>query len=1131
MPPSGSSRKDNNAQLKALDKESKRAKGALSCAECRRLKLKCDKTVPCASCKRRGCSAICPNGSLITGQGTRFVLADTEKLHKKIAQMSDRIRQLEGALSILQSTLSSEPHPLLTRELLKIKSSIELHAAVDDDMLKAQASGRGVEDEGESVIDAFGTLAIRDDGAATFYGRSAGSEVSLLLSTSTISSSPRSAIAALNASFPLSTNAFQNSTTSLIDMDYLLVNFLPKWEEAWRLSQLYLEQAPWFFGAVTKRQLVEEMLPMWYFEARGLAPPSVSGSYSTSSSSSSTATQAGPLPTPLNPNAPTTSQQQQKQQTRTAHDLALLFMIFCFGALTDINLPAAPENTVSEEFFQLTKAALVLEPVLERAPSVATVQTLSLIAIYEGICSRDGSIERTWGAFGVAVKLAQSIGLHRDCARWKLSPAEVQKRRALFWELFITDCWLSLATGRLATFSLPFVDCELPIDPDSTIAEDGSIQPSFPFWKAHFGAECVSAVVQGTLTSRAPKYSIILDLDRKVRDMGLPLYTQQAERNPAFDFDSSNLDRAGEGVGAAGLGLGETMSRLMPINYRELTLLYIHRCFFAHAIETHPADPIKSQYAPSFLAGYRSACTILGSVRKQFMLFPRQIARFWVLWTHAFSATVMLSSVATHVSKQSQVAHAAMIELDNACDLFEHAARHGGRAVKFLPVLQRLRRKARKSFEDSERGLPPTIHNDVLKPSKTDEEKNEMEIFGGKTHTVATKSPAATTNGLKRVASSGSLVSSSSRGSSGSPKIKPMTTTQTYLQVPGQAPGLPPNTQGIPPDSNAYGGAQSQQPQAAVPMVHQQQQQLMSQYPSFEGVHPSLVHELNGFGGRIEAQVKQAYEDGIDGNGGRQACAGGGPYESHGMVRDEGGDNSGQEPSPPPPPPPAQARNRQSSSSLRQVYTHGQDTMYRQGQGTPPTQYQHHPQQQQPLHVIPPQHYANARDTLVTPSSGGQTPVTPYDVQAPYNHQAPYPPQQISQQSQHPGYHAENYSHYWAAAPSSVREQAYAQQQPQIQYNGQSASYQGGQVHIQQQQQGQQQQQYTPTGVLRGIAADDTRLQETWQTYMYNLYQTNDQKNWVNKAPLVEFAINSSISVSTKFAPFELNYGYLLLMI
>lgn len=69
-------------------------------------------------------------------------------------------------------------------------------------------------------------------------------------------------------------------------------------------------------------------------------------------------------------------------------------------------------------------------------------------------------------------------------------------------------------------------------------------------------------------------------------------------------------------------------------------LLYIHRCFFAHAISSHPHDPIKSQYAPSFLAGYRSACTIIASVGQQFALFPAQIARFWVLWTHAFSAAV-----------------------------------------------------------------------------------------------------------------------------------------------------------------------------------------------------------------------------------------------------------------------------------------------------------------------------------------------------------------------------------------------------------------------------------------------------------------------------------------------------------
>ena len=36
-----------------------------------------------------------------------------------------------------------------------------------------------------------------------------------------------------------------------------------------------------------------------------------------------------------------------------------------------------------------------------------------------------------------------------------------------------------------------------------------------------------------------------------------------------------------------------------------------------------------------------------------------------------------------------------------------------------------------------------------------------------------------------------------------------------------------------------------------------------------------------------------------------------------------------------------------------------------------------------------------------------------------------------------------------------------------------------------------------------------------------------NQRDWVEKAPMVEFALNSSISATTGFAPFELNHGYM----
>ena len=37
----------------------------------------------------------------------------------------------------------------------------------------------------------------------------------------------------------------------------------------------------------------------------------------------------------------------------------------------------------------------------------------------------------------------------------------------------------------------------------------------------------------------------------------------------------------------------------------------------------------------------------------------------------------------------------------------------------------------------------------------------------------------------------------------------------------------------------------------------------------------------------------------------------------------------------------------------------------------------------------------------------------------------------------------------------------------------------------------------------------------------------NDQKNWADKCPMVEFALNSSVSATTGFTPFKLNQGYM----
>ncbi|KAI0752488.1 fungal-specific transcription factor domain-containing protein [Daedaleopsis nitida] len=770
---------DKERTAKSQEQELKRARGAISCAECRRLKLKCDKTIPCSSCKRRGCASICPNGSLTTGQGTRFILADTDRLHRKIAEMSDRIRQLEDGLAILQSSVAREPHPLLALDLLRIKSGLELHSAAEG--IFADSPREPVEEDGEepAYVDAFGTLAVRDDGAATFYGRSAGSESLLLdekpsLTISTLSRPTPTGhlglpdeINRLASTFPHGPPEFP-----VIDLQEIIQGYLPPWPRASQLRDLYLEQAPWFFGAVTHRQLVDEVFPLFYEEAAEEARTRVASGLVGSA-------EAFNLPIPSSTHA-------------SSHELGLMLVVFCFGALTDPTLPSAPHNTEAERYYQLTRAALSLEPVMDRPPSIATVQVLSLMGIYQGMVADEHSIEITWALMGLASKLAQSTGLHRDCSRFKLSAAETQKRRALFWELFITDCFQALATGRLPTFELQFVDTELPADPEETLADDGTPQLSFPAWKARWGKECIYPIVMGTLTAQPPKYSLILDLDRRIRDMTLPKYAM--------------------GPPPQNSGLKQTMSHYMPTNYLHLTLLYVHRVFFARALVDFPTDPMRSPFAPSFLAGYRSASALLLGIREQFALFPTQIARFWVLWTHAFSACVMMGSVVTR-GGTTKTAQAALGELRVACDLFERAAEHGGRAVKFVPILRKLLEKAQTAYFQ---GLQP-LRPDIFTPRAAENENDELSIFSGRTpRTVATKS-----NRPQRI----------------SPSMSSSSAAPSDHSSPGSQNGS---------DTNPHG---SQSPVEAFPGLD-------SSYRM--AVHPELVAELRTFEGQLDAQISEA---------------------------------------------------------------------------------------------------------------------------------------------------------------------------------------------------------------------------------------------------------------------------------
>lgn len=136
------------------------------------------------------------------------------------------------------------------------------------------------------------------------------------------------------------------------------------------LCETYFEQVSWIFRGVTRLQLIDDMLPVIY--KRQGAP--FGEDYS------------GP------------------------HDLALLFLVFAIGVLVG----KEPSNAQGEHFHQIARAAISLQPVLEK-PSIVTIQALHLMSIYNAMSGSDlrseTSMEMTWSLITLAAHLSQTVRL------------------------------------------------------------------------------------------------------------------------------------------------------------------------------------------------------------------------------------------------------------------------------------------------------------------------------------------------------------------------------------------------------------------------------------------------------------------------------------------------------------------------------------------------------------------------------------------------------------------------------------------------------------------------------------------------------------------------------------------------
>jgi hypothetical protein len=169
----------------------------------------------------------------------------------------------------------------------------------------------------------------------------------------------------LSNAFPLE---FPAATEEALDLMY---EFLPPQPRAWSLCEIYYEHVTFIFNPIKRDQLIDEILsPVYKFlKSRESNTPDL-----------------------IHPVSP--------------HQLAVLFIVFGLGTLTDLTLPFLHPD--AKTYFHLCRAALSCRPVIS-SPEISTIQAITLMALFHNFGGHSHTVDGAWVLISLATRLGHSV--------------------------------------------------------------------------------------------------------------------------------------------------------------------------------------------------------------------------------------------------------------------------------------------------------------------------------------------------------------------------------------------------------------------------------------------------------------------------------------------------------------------------------------------------------------------------------------------------------------------------------------------------------------------------------------------------------------------------------------------------
>nr|KIR83485.1 hypothetical protein I308_06147 [Cryptococcus tetragattii IND107] len=698
--------RDNNTQ-NPPPKKKRRQRQLYSCAECRRLKLKCDRQVPCSNCTRRGCQELCPNGSKQTVKGNS---EDSVELRKRLEAVESLLTQHGVALPPSTSNGNSNDNEMANRprsksdtieeDAMNRRSSVQMTspsryqneaqrdratsvsarrsqspasqpfprnqsiaASTNPSKIIQSQTSHHAEDVHSAPVDpisnptpTYGSMTMPSPGlnrvhfdfntSAEDYRQTwaAGPHPSISYRHPSTVSSVRSDPIQQEQSF--GTLVLSHGGGS----KYLGPTAASEWLKDQEIQEAQdFGDTPGPSRAPSPSQRQRPVRASTMLDQGGIFP------FDVISPSVSTQTIFDHLPprheasvlaesyyryfawhynvVPWQTFQPIFDRAYRKEMPINrkvgAQELALLYIILAMGALHNLELP--PNDPIAEEYSTLSKICLA------KGEFMIHCTTVGIMALHKHVMAhfhletekgRNG--DSAWPLWGLAMRLIQGMGLHRDGARWNLAPEIVEERRRVFWESHAAD------------------------------------------------------ILQANCFSRP-----ILDLAMKQ----FTLYIQISE-----------------------------------------TILFLHRPYFAKALHERLSDPTRSVYGQSYLSVVERCNCIIQLVSAIYALHPYICARHWFLWYHAFNSAVCMGTLILQ-TPHNPMATFALSQIDASITLYTSVVQsHASpRLAKNLQWLLRLRHRAHTKMNQN----PPDAEVEAMAAMHTSNEEDEdIELLGWRTRLI-----------------------------------------------------------------------------------------------------------------------------------------------------------------------------------------------------------------------------------------------------------------------------------------------------------------------------------------------------------------------------------------------------------